>query len=78
MFGWALGGALGYATALLITLAINVPLNNRLDRPGPGRQLSDPGATRRAFEPKWVRWHNLRTLANVVAFGCLCIALSNS
>ncbi|MDG4764162.1 DUF1772 domain-containing protein [Solwaraspora sp. WMMD406] len=78
VFGWALGGAVGYATTFLITLAVSAPLNYRLDRAGPARQLSDPGAARRAFEKVWVRWHNLRTVANVAAFGCLCIALSNS
>ena len=74
--GWVVAGFAGYLVTLVITFAVNIPLNNRLDRAGPADRLADPRAARQGFEKPWVRWHNLRTLTCVAAFGCLCAALS--
>ncbi|WP_231935211.1 anthrone oxygenase family protein [Micromonospora viridifaciens] len=46
----------------------NVPLNEQLDRAGPG---DDPAAVRGRFEASWVRWNLARTVTSVAAFGCL-------
>ncbi|MGN9809205.1 anthrone oxygenase family protein [Micromonospora sp. BQ11] len=73
---WVLAGAAGYAVTVVSTVAANIPLNNRLDRAGPVDRLADARAVRRDFERPWVRWHTLRTLVCVLAFGCLCVALS--
>ncbi|SCL14339.1 Uncharacterized membrane protein [Micromonospora nigra] len=74
--GWVVAGVAGYLVTLVITFAVNIPLNNRLDRAGPPDRLADPRAARRDFEQPWVRWHHLRTLICVAAFGCLCAALA--
>ncbi|QSB16794.1 DUF1772 domain-containing protein [Natronosporangium hydrolyticum] len=76
MFSWILAGAVGYGLTLLITFAINIPLNNRLDRAGPAGGLANPRSPRRAFERLWVGAHHVRTLTCVAAFGCLTLALA--
>jgi uncharacterized membrane protein len=64
-----------YALTLLITFAVNIPLNNRLAQAGPAQRLADPGAVRTAFYGRWVRWNIVRTLACAGAFGAMCWAL---
>jgi uncharacterized membrane protein len=68
--GWILAGLALYAAVLVVTFAVNVPLNNRLDA-----ATGDPAATRAAFEAAWVRWNVLRSVLSTAAFGCLCWAL---
>ncbi|MFF8710873.1 DUF1772 domain-containing protein [Streptomyces sp. NPDC015184] len=48
----------------LITIAGNVPLNNRLAQSEGG----DDGAARAAFEGRWNRLHRVRTLLSLAAF----------
>jgi uncharacterized membrane protein len=60
-----------YAATLAITFAVNIPLNNRLDR----ATLDDPAATSQDFFPRWIRWNILRTVTNVGAFAAGCWAL---
>ena len=62
---WLVAGLALYAATVIITGRVNVPLNQRLARPG------EPAALRAAFEARWVRWHLVRTVAVAAAFGCL-------
>lgn len=66
-----------YTATLVITFAVNIPLNNGLARAaGPGH-----AAARKSFEQKWTRWNLLRTwlsLASLVALSAGWAALSNS
>jgi uncharacterized membrane protein len=61
-----IGAAVAAVIAVLITIAVNVPLNNA---------LAD-GGIRDTFETPWVRWHYVRTSAATVAFALLCIPTS--
>jgi uncharacterized membrane protein len=67
---WILAGLLLYVAVLVVTVAVNVPLNNRLDA-----ATGDPAAARAAFERAWVQWNLLRAVLCTAAFGCLCWAL---
>jgi uncharacterized membrane protein len=49
--------------AVVITFAVNVPLNDALAG----------GGSREAFEAPWVLWHYARTTAAATAFVLLCI-----
>ncbi|MFC0864261.1 DUF1772 domain-containing protein [Sphaerimonospora cavernae] len=69
-------GLVLHVLTLVITFAVNIPLNNRLDAAGDPAQLADPALVRRSFEAPWVRWNLARTLASIAAFGCLCWALT--
>ncbi|GGZ26354.1 membrane protein [Streptomyces inusitatus] len=58
----------------LVTVAGNVPLNNALAASGaPGDRTPDREA-RAAFEPRWNRFHLVRTLLTVAAFALLVAA----
>lgn len=60
----------------LITLSINVPLNNRIKAAGDPSRISDLAAVRRKFnEARWVRWNKVRALVATAAFGLLTWSL---
>lgn len=68
--GWIVAGLLLYVAVLVVTFAVNVPLNDRL-----GAATGAAAAAREAFERSWVRWNAVRTVLCTAAFGCLCWAL---
>jgi uncharacterized membrane protein len=50
---------------IFVTGGVNVPLNNALANDN----------DRRAFQARWVRWNNVRTLSAIVAFALAIAAL---
>lgn len=62
--------------SLVITSAINVPLNDKLATATASTNLGDLGALRQQFESSWVRWNMIRALANTAATGVLGWALA--
>lgn len=56
---------------LIITFAVNVPLNMDLA----AATAADAAVARRHFEARWVRWNLARTVTSTGAFGCLAGAL---
>ncbi|GII54763.1 membrane protein [Planotetraspora thailandica] len=66
---WLVGAFAAYGATLAITFAVNVPLNNELDKTDEGSAAA-LGPARRRFERGWVWWNAVRTLTNLVAF-CL-------
>lgn len=61
----------GFALAtLVITVVVNVPLNNALAAAGSG----DPAAARAAFESSWAAWNVARAVTSTLAVGCLAWA----
>lgn len=64
-----------YLIAVIITLAINVPLNDAMKAAGDPARIGDLGAVRRHFdEARWSAWNLVRTLTTTAAFGCLIAA----
>jgi len=71
---WA-GAALALQLlAVAVTARVNVPLNEALATGKVDPRADQLDRTRAAFEAPWNRWHLLRTLASIAAFGCLLIA----
>ena len=68
---WVLAGLALYLVTLVVTMAVNVPLNDKLAAAG----SADPHAAREAFETVWVRWNVGRTVLNTAAFAALSWAL---
>ncbi|HEY0805739.1 MAG TPA: anthrone oxygenase family protein [Pseudonocardiaceae bacterium] len=68
---WVVAALVLYVAAIVITLAINVPLNNALEAAG----TTNLAAARHAFESTWVRWNIVRTVTSTAGFGCLTWAL---
>lgn len=73
---WVLVALVLYAVVFVITVRVNVPLNDALKAAGDPDTISDPAAVRAAFdEARWSAFNLIRTLATTAAFGCLCWAL---
>ena len=68
---WIVAGAVLYLLVLVVTMAVSVPLNDKLAAAG----TTDPHAAREAFETAWVRWNVVRTVLNTAALACLSWAL---
>ncbi|MET8247216.1 DUF1772 domain-containing protein [Streptomyces sp. NPDC005202] len=67
---WWVWTALGaYALAFLVTVAVNIPLNNDLAKAG------DPATAREHFENAWVTWNVVRAVLSTLALACLARAL---
>ena len=72
---WIGAGLALYAVAVLVTLAVHVPLNEELKNAGDPAHIQDLAAVRDDFTNPWVAWNVVRALASVAAFGCLVWAL---
>ena len=72
---WIVSGLALYVVMLIVTIVVNVPLNDTLAAAGAPDQIADLAAVRERFESTWVAWNIVRALANTAAFGCLCRAL---
>ena len=74
---WIIVGLALYVVVLVITFALNIPLNNELEAAGNGHPdgIADLAAVRKHFEATWVAWNHVRTLVNIAAFGSLMWAL---
>ncbi len=69
-------GAIYVAGVLLPTGAVNVPLNNQLQRLDVDDLDSEQRRSgRRAFEPRWNRWNRIRTALACVTAGLLSALL---
>jgi uncharacterized membrane protein len=65
-----------YVAAFVITIAVNVPLNDALKAAGEPDHISDLAAVRARFdEARWVAWNTVRAVLSTVALGCLAWAL---
>jgi uncharacterized membrane protein len=73
--GWIVAAAVLYAAAFLVTLTLNVPLNEQLAAADPADQITDLAAVRAAFEGPWIRWNLLRTGLTIGSLTALSIAL---
>jgi uncharacterized membrane protein len=72
--GWILAGLVLYVAVLVVTFAVNVPLNDALAAAG----NADPAGVRARFEGTWVRWNVVRAVLSTGAFGCLTWALATA
>jgi len=73
---WILAALVLYAVAVVVTMAVNVPLNDALKAAGSPDTIADLAGVRAAFdEARWLVWNLVRTLTTTAAFGCLCWAL---
>lgn len=72
---WITTGVVLYAISLLITMGLNVPLNNRLATAGAPDRIHDLAAVRARFESVWVHWNVARTLVTTTSLVCLAWAI---
>lgn len=72
---WIVAALVLYGVVLVVTFAVNVPLNNELDAAGVPDRAADLAAVRERFEASWVRWNVVRSAASTASFGCLIWAV---
>jgi uncharacterized membrane protein len=73
---WIAAALVLYLVAFAITIAINVPLNNRIKAAGDPDRIADLAAVRARFnEARWTSWNLVRVVASTIAFGLLAWAL---
>ena len=73
---WVVAALVLYALVVILTLAVNVPLNDQLKAAGDPDRIADLVSVRERFnEGRWVGWNLVRAIASTVAFGCLSWAL---
>jgi uncharacterized membrane protein len=73
---WLSAAFVLYLIAVVITMAVHVPLNDAIKAAGDPARISDLAAVRRHFdEAKWSAWNLVRTLTSTAAFGCLIAAV---
>ncbi|WP_164842668.1 DUF1772 domain-containing protein [Actinoplanes solisilvae] len=73
---WVLAALVLYAIVFVITVRVNVPLNDAIKAAGDPDTIPDLAAVREAFnEARWNAFNLVRTIATTAAFGCLCWAL---
>lgn len=73
---WIVGALVLYLVVVVITMAVNVPMNDALKAAGDPDRIADLALVRERFdEARWLAWNLVRTIATTVAFGALCWAL---
>ncbi|MBJ8340228.1 DUF1772 domain-containing protein [Antrihabitans sp. YC3-6] len=75
LLAWVAAAAVLNIVATIITIALNVPLNDQLDAVGDPSRLGDPAAAWADFYSSWVNWNIVRAVAHTAAFGTLAWAL---
>ena len=64
-----------YLVAVVITVAVNVPLNDALKAAGDPAHIDVAQARARFHEARWAAWNLVRVATSVPAFGLLAWAL---
>ncbi len=68
--------ALALALVMFIgTVAVNVPMNDRLEAAGDPASITDPAALRASIESRWIAWNTVRGVASLLSFLALAWAL---
>jgi uncharacterized membrane protein len=73
---WIVAALVLYLVAFIITIAVNVPLNDALKAAGDPDRIKDLAHVREQFhEARWVAWNLVRTVLSLAAFASLAWAL---
>ena len=74
--GWVLAGAVLGILGAVITVAFNVPLNNRLDSVDPaGLSNADAAREWQAYYSTWTAWNHVRTITSIVGAILMAVGL---
>jgi uncharacterized membrane protein len=73
---WVAAALVLYLVTFVITIAVNVPLNDGIKAAGDPDRIDDLAGVRARFnEARWRSWNLVRTLASTLAFALLAWAL---
>jgi uncharacterized membrane protein len=74
---WLPAAAVLLVASVVLTVTVNVPLNDAIKAAGDPDRIPDLAAVRMAFqESRWATWNLVRTVATVAAFAILVGALT--
>jgi uncharacterized membrane protein len=73
--GWIVAALALYTVMVVITFAVNIPLNDDLEQAGDPARIENIAEVRDDFVTPWVAWDIVRTLVTTAAFGALIWAL---
>jgi uncharacterized membrane protein len=72
---WVAAALVLYLAVVVITLAVNVPLNDAMKAAGDPDHIDVAAVRERFDEARWAAWNIVRAVATTIAFGCLAWAL---
>ena len=73
---WIVAAFVLYLGVIVVTVAVNVPLNDGIKAAGSPDRITDLAAVRAEFnEARWTRWNTVRVVLTTVAFACLAWSL---
>jgi uncharacterized membrane protein len=73
---WIVAALVLYVIAFVITIAVNVPLNDAIKAAGDPDRIADLAGVRERFdEARWAAFNLVRVVTSTAAFGCLAWAL---
>jgi uncharacterized membrane protein len=67
------GGLVFLGGVILVTMIVNVPMNNALDALQPGSEEA-ARLWSTSYLVDWVRWNHVRTLSSIGALACFVMA----
>ncbi|MFY1675349.1 DUF1772 domain-containing protein [Plantactinospora sp. WMMB334] len=74
---WIVAAFALYLIVMIITMAVNMPLNDAIKAAGDPDRIADLAEVRRAFsEARWRTWNLVRVVLGTTAFGLLLVALA--
>jgi uncharacterized membrane protein len=73
--GWIVAALALYTVMVVITFAVNIPLNDDLEQAGDPARIENISEVRDDFVTPWVAWDIVRTVVTIAAFGFLTWAL---
>ncbi|MEU8360645.1 anthrone oxygenase family protein [Nonomuraea sp. NPDC048882] len=75
---WVAAALVLYAITFVITIAINVPLNDAIKAAGDPDRIDLAAVRERFNEARWASWNIVRVITSTTAFGLLAWALTLS
>lgn len=72
---WILAALVLALVMFIVTSAVNVPMNDRLEAAGDPASIADPAALRASIESRWIAWNTVRGVASVLSLLALAWAL---
>ena len=73
---WTIAALVLYLITFVITIRVNVPLNDAIKASGEPDEIADLAGVRQRFnEDKWASMNLIRTITTAIALGCLAWAL---
>lgn len=72
---WIVAAFVLSGVGFVLTVGMNVPLNDALAAAGSPDRIADLAQVRASFEAAWVRWNSARAVTFTAALGCLTRAL---